>query len=337
MDKKEKESLKRRYYKLRIRIRHADNRIFIFIFFLIISGTLWFLNALSKDYVTELDIPVNFVGIPREFKSNQQLPQNLTIQASGQGFSLMRHKITSRGVPFKFDIKQYFSNQKAGKEVSFQIITQLAQKQMEQYYGGEFSILDIYPRTISASFSTIVFKKLPVSFKGDLSFQPQVWQKGDIKITPDSVDVGGPQNVMDTVKKIRTQYIKIERINSLTEFTANLDDNGVFICEQPEVKISVDAEKFTEATIKLPIKVLNAPDRFNIMLFPDQTTVTYRIGIDKYESITANSFTAIVDYNQMSARDINEKIRVELIELPEYIRNVTYHPREVKYLIGEKK
>ena len=45
---------------------------------------------------------------------------------------------------------------------------------------------------------------------------------------------------------------------------------------------------------------------------------------------------AIVDYNQMSARDINEKIRVELIELPEYIRNVTYHPREVKYLIGEK-
>ena len=66
MDKKEKESLKRRYYKLRIRIRHADNRI-LFSYSFYYNEHLVF-KCISKDYVTELDIPVNFVGIPRNLK-----------------------------------------------------------------------------------------------------------------------------------------------------------------------------------------------------------------------------------------------------------------------------
>ncbi len=334
---KKRSSFKRRYYKFLIWIKSADNHVFIFLFFLAISGALWFLNALSKNYVTEIETPIDFVGIPRELKCNHALPEILTSQVSGRGFALLRYKIATPSISYKYDIKPYFIGYKKGEEVSVQIITQLAQKQIEQYYGGSLTLLDIYPRTINATFSKIVYKKVAVTFNGELSFEPQFWQKGNIKIIPDSIEIGGPENVMDTINEIRTLPIKIEKIRKHTDFTVALDNKNIFNIEQPDIQISLDVEKFTETTIKIPIKVINAPEKFNIMLFPDQITVKYRIAIDEYEHIAPNSFTAIVDYNQMNAKSKNEKIKVDLVEYPENIKNITIHPREVKYLIGEKR
>jgi hypothetical protein len=330
-------SVKRRYFRFLIWLRKADNRVFTFVFFLMISGTLWFLNALSKTYITEIETPVQFVGVPRVLKNQEPFPATLTTQVSGRGFALLRYKIATPGVSYRYDVKPYFVGYTDNQDISIQIITQLAKKQIEQYYGGAFTVLDLYPRTINSSFSKIAYKKVAVKFHGELSFEPQYWQKGNTIIVPDSIEIGGPQNFLDTVREIRTVFSKIHKINKQTSKTFNLSQNEVLMFTQKDVQVTVDAEKFTESTLKVPIRVLNVPEKYNVMLFPDNVTVKFKIALDEYERVSAANFVPIIDYNQMKPKGTKEKIKVELVESPDNARNITIHPREVNYLIGVKR
>lgn len=329
-------SLKRRYYKFLIWFRKSDKRSFIFLIFLLISGILWLLNALSKEYITEIDIPVQFTGTPRELRPHTPLPKNLTVHAKGKGFTLLSHKSSMQGT-FKYDIKPYFIGHKGESDVSIKIITELVKKQIEQYYGSSLSLIEIYPKTIDATFSRIIYKKVAVKFQGQLIFSPQFWQKGITTLTPDSIEIGGPEHVMDTVTTVQTQFKSIDKINSNITIKTMLDDKGVFEIPATEIEVHVVAEKFTEATAKLPIRVLNSPEKNNILLFPDHITVKYHIAIDDYEHIKKTDFLPIVDYNLMQINKGKEKIKVELIEYPDNARNIAIIPREVRYLIGNKR
>ncbi len=329
--------VKRRYLKFLIWLRNADKRVFTFMFFLAISSTLWFLNALSKTYITEIETPVQFIGVPRILKNHEPYPEYLTTQVSGRGFALLRYKIAIPGVSYRYDIKPYFIGYRDSQDISIQIITQLAKKQIEQYYGGSFSVLDIYPRNINIEFSKIKYKKVAVRFHGTLSFEPQYWQKGDVRLNPDSVEIGGPENIIDTLTCILTETTVIDKINKQTSINSLIQDNGVFVYDAREVEITVDAEKFTESTLRVPIRVLNAPEKYTVMLFPDNVTLKYRISLDEYDRIQARDFVPVVDYNQMNPKGTKEKIKVELVETPEPAKNITIHPREVNYVIGVKR
>ena len=334
---KNKTSFKRKYAKVMIRIRNTDNRTATFLFFLLISSVLWFLNALSKDYITEIETPIQIVGVPRDLRSHETLPTSITTQVSGRGFTLLRYIIASPNIPFKLDVDPYFAGYSNQQDVSFQVITQLVRKQIEQYYGGVFSVLDVYPRNINASFSKIEFKKVAVKFRGNIQFESQFWQKGPLKIEPDSIEIGGPKLIVDTVKWISTEKVNILNVNKFTTLKTKVDNQDIFEIDNSKIKISVDAEKFTESTLKVPIRVLNMPASYNVMLFPDYVMVKFLVSLDEYEHIDVDGFLPIVDYENMNTKGGKEKIKVDVVEQPESAKKVTIHPREVNYVIGVKR
>ncbi|MDD2563006.1 MAG: hypothetical protein PHU27_02155 [Salinivirgaceae bacterium] len=337
MTAKNKTSFKRKYAKVMIRLRRTDNRTATFLFFLLISSVLWFLNALSKDYITEIETPIQIVGVPHDLRSHEAFPNSITTQISGRGFTLLRYKIATPGIPFKFDMSPYFAGYTSQQEVSFQAITQLARKQIEQYYGGIFTVLDVYPRNINATFSRIEFKKVAVAFHGNIQFESQFWQKGPLKIEPDSIEIGGPKSIIDTVKCVYTQSVNMLNVNSFTTIKTSVDHQNLFEIDNWKIKISVDVEKFTESTLKVPIRVVNMPALYNVMLFPDYVTVKFLVSLDEYERINVKDFLPIVDYERMSTKVGKEKIKVDVVEQPESIKKLTIHPREVNYVIGVKR
>ena len=77
----------------------------------------------------------------------------------------------------------------------------------QQLFGGT-QLLQISPSLFPLQYSKMAVKKLPVLANLDVNFRPGYLGEESVKITPDSVVVHGPQNILDTLENINTEEFK---------------------------------------------------------------------------------------------------------------------------------
>ena len=61
----------------------------VFLLFLVLSGTFWFVQSLDKQRETTLKIPVDYMGIPEDVELENKLPQRIEIKVRDEGLTLM--------------------------------------------------------------------------------------------------------------------------------------------------------------------------------------------------------------------------------------------------------
>jgi YbbR domain-containing protein len=102
--------------------------------------------------------------------------------------------------------------------------------------------------------------------------------------------------------------------------------------KQNKVKVSFDIEQFTEKTIQIPISVSNLPDNLKLQTFPPNIQLICKVGLSNYEKLQSNSFKAQVNYKEISKAE-SDKLKVDLVKQPNFIRVVNFTPKTVEYLI----
>ena len=70
-----------------------NKKLLIYLFFLVISIALWYLNALSKDYTTFVQYKVQYENFPKGKALISELPEKLSLKVKGLGFSVLKHKL----------------------------------------------------------------------------------------------------------------------------------------------------------------------------------------------------------------------------------------------------
>ena len=74
----------------------------------------------------------------------------------------------------------------------------------------------ISPRNIKINLDQYLVKKVPIKSKVSISTEPGYIQVGDIAFLPDSVSIGGPQEVVDNIMFVKTQEDTIFKFNSIS-------------------------------------------------------------------------------------------------------------------------
>lgn len=87
-------------------LNRINRNILIFIAFLLLSFVLWYLNSLSKEIDTVLKYPVAWKNIPAGNDTNGNLPDKLNFVLKGQGYSILRLKISARHNPMVIDLSE---------------------------------------------------------------------------------------------------------------------------------------------------------------------------------------------------------------------------------------
>ncbi len=335
MEATKEQTGKSKAYRWESKVKNLDSRIYKFLFFLFISSVLWFFNALSKEYVTELKLPVTYKGIPLEYKATQALPNYFIITISGSGSTILSYK-TWNTPNFELDLTPYFIGQNLNNDFSTQILSQLSRSNIERLFNNALTVKEISPSVISITFSRLKTKKVKVYFGGKVKFEPQYWLKTEPQLVPDSIEVAGPGAIIDTLCCIFTNDTILKNIKAPVTTNIGLNNRGVLNLSQKMVSITIIPEKFTENTLSVPITILNRPQNAQVILFPDHVMVKYQVGIDDFERITSTGFTAIVNFYSLQQAGTGKKAKVELVETHPLARNVSVSPREVSYIINWK-
>lgn len=307
-----------------------DKRIVVFSVCLLIATSLWFLNALGKNYTTSLTYSVKYVNPPDNLFLANNPPSKLELTVQAHGFTLLRHKLAFSFSPIVLDLSA-ISQVVESENNTYNVSSDNLINRIGLQVSKEITITGVSPQSISLVFDSLNTKIIPVLPKVELRFKPQFDLKGALEIKPESIKITGPAAALDTILVLHTEEIIIEELEKNQEKLVGVPHPKNTKIAPEKISLFIPVEKFTEKEITLPVTVNNLPENVKIKLFPADVKARVMVGLSEYENVSPNDFSATVNYEQVIAGENQLEVIVEPNKLN--IRLVKVQPESIEYLI----
>ncbi len=308
-----------------------NRRVLTFFFFLLLSVLFWFLTAMNREYTTYISYPVRYIRFPEKKVLVNDIPDRLELTVNAGGYTLLKNKLKSRIDPIIFDVNSFSLNTVLGDPSTLYILTSYAKDRIAKQL-SEIEILNISPDSLFFQFADKASKKVPVEPDLDISFEKQYMQVGPYLVEPDSVTISGPEMIIDTIKVVATKEVIMSDANRSFDMELEMQPLHKVEFDPFEVWIQVPIEKFTEASLKVRIEVINMPESLLLRPFPPAITVSCQIGLSAYETLNEHLFRAVIDYAEVGNM-LGNKLQVKIIKMPVYIQAVNFTPKSVEYIV----
>ena len=307
--------------------RTNKHSAFTFLVFLVTSTAAWFLVKLSENYTTQTAFRLQLADAPADqwiSSGDQSVKMSLNVD----GFHVLRYKMIREPKRFvTVNLSEVPYRQESGDTYSFssQYVVEIVANRL----GINASDVVINDSKIFFNMSPLKSKVVPIVLRSDIKTQRQFGLYGIPTLEPASVTIYGPDEVIDTVRAVRTALLA--RTNVSEGFSESLELDlldGKIHSNTTEVKATFEVDKFTEMDIEVPIQ---ATDSLKMRFFPETMSVKCLVAMRDYASITPESFKVTVDKQQLKA--MQPLLDVSLASWPPTVQILSTRPDKVEYLI----
>lgn len=302
----------------------------MFSVFLLISLLIWLLNALSKNYVTNIEYPLVYSDFPEEKVFVGEMPGNLNLRVNAHGYAILRYKTFGKSDPIQFKISAFNLSRPDDDSSGAYILTRYLRDQVALQLPAEIQLLEIRPDTLHFRFAEKVTRKFRI--RPDIAYQveKQFTVKDGIHLEPDSVEVTGPDVILDTMRYVFTVRTDLGMLSKDYSGRLKLKKTGDLEYEFSKVNCRIELERYTEVQFSIPIEVLNLPDSISLQTFPSRVQLTCNVGLSKYDRMEASPVRAVVDYSEITEK--TNLLDVKLQNIPVYLISYEYYPKTVEFL-----
>ena len=305
--------------------RKNKRSIFTFLIFLVISTAAWFLVKLSEDYVTQTTFRLQMEEVPAD-KWVSSDEQSVKMSLNIDGFHTLRYKmIRDRFVSIPLNEVSY--RLENGNTYSFS--SQYVAEKVAEKLGINASDITMNDAKIYFTMDALKSKVVPIALQSNVTTARQYDIYGIPMLDPSSVTIYGPQEVIDTIRMVKTEPLIMNNVSQTFDVTVPLDLlDGKLRSNIKEVNAEVQVEKYTEMDIEVPIK---STDSLKMRFFPETISVKCLVAMRDYASITPESFKVTVDKQQLKA--MQPLLDVSLASWPPTVQILSTRPDKVEYLI----
>ena len=317
------------YYLQKLKSFFLSKDILSFSLFFVLSAGFWFVHALGKEREKDIAIPVRYVGIPPYIAITNNPPTEIFLSVKDQGMRLLDYS-KSHINPLTIDLSRIFYQK--GEIV---ITADQLSGRISRYLQTTTSILEIHPDSILIQYEKLNSKTLPIELMANIELEHQHIFSDKIQIEPSQVTVFGPKRIIDSLKTVRTEVLKVFNISDTNSFICKLKPIRLVRFSAKDIKATIYVEQFTEKKVQIPITALNCPDNLNIRTFPTIADVTYTVGLSHFNSVSSNEIQVFLDYNDLK----NTKMSKQKLKFKcnsSFISNVRILPLEVEFLLEQK-
>ena len=137
-------------------VKLLNKNVIIFAFFLFLAFIFWYLNSLGKEIKSDFKYNVSFINPPKGRIMSEDLPSRLSLEIKGQGYSLLKRKISGSRAPLVIDLsKVLFKRLPDSKPVRYYFLSAGLIPNLRKQIGNRFDVLSVKPDTIIVTFSAI--------------------------------------------------------------------------------------------------------------------------------------------------------------------------------------
>ena len=311
------------------------NRDFLtYLVFLLIAIVIWYLNALNKELTADLKFAVRYIDLPEDKILTNTPPEYLTLTLNAQGFSLLKYRFGLNFYPVTLEASYQTLRRKSNSSQEYFLTTQSVFDRIAAQLSSDVKLKLIAPDTLRFLLSETVKKKLSVKPALQLQFDKGFLPRGEMMIEPGEVTVTGPKAIVDTMQYVYTRTKVFRKLKDTFKSSIALQPVHQLRYSVNEVQITQSIERHTEATITAPVEPVNLPEGLTMKVFPGTVTINCMVPVVDYEKLQPYMFRAVVDYNSVkNASDHQAKARVTISRKPDYVTDVTFHPKNVDFII----
>jgi hypothetical protein len=313
------------YYK-EVSRRRIRRRFGLFLFCIAVAFVFWILTVLGKNRHFDIQVPIVFINVPFDQALMVDNSRHVSFTVEGSGWFFLKSKIQSLSDTLIIDLNEYEQT----REID--LIKKI--NSIDKITLDKLVIIDVSPAKLKFKFEKKNTKKVPIVLNSKIQFSKQFGLKNDIRISPDSVVISGPQEDIQSINKWEVNPVNIIDIADDQNLSLSLKpaQNSNVLLANNKVDVYIPVEKYNTKRILVPIHIKAMAPYAKIAIYPQKAELTFLVGISKYKSINENAFRVIAVQEKKS----RNKLKLKMDHVPMGIQNLAIAPHFVDYLIYNK-
>lgn len=290
----------------------------------VLSFLFWIMLTLSEKYSSPVTVKLHYINLPDGKTPIVPLEDKVTIFVSNiKGTELLKYLYLT---PKEIEV-DYRKNINAPS---------ISTARLLRKYNHRFSFSidedNISPETLTFELEKVAHKKIPIELIGDLSTARQ-FEVRQIKLTPDSLTISGPQSVLDTIRTWQTLAVEHSGISHNLSGSVALRAPTNLFCKLSTNRVDYEVvlEEYTEKDFNIPIEAINVPANTTVFLYPSSVKLTCLVAMNSYNLFDETYFRVIADFDK---HDLSQStITLKIAEKPADLRNVAISPTVAEFIL----
>lgn len=308
-----------------------SKKLNVFGLFLLLAFLFLVISKLSKEYTESVNFAIKFSNVPEHYVLTKNDSANVNVVMTSHGFNLMPLYFSDHSLKVDFE-----------KDLSlvddhYIWVPNTTVHNIKPQLGDKVEVVSIKPDTLKFSFQTLAVKKVPVVVDSKILFSSGYDLLNGLTVSPDSINVIAPQNVIDNIEFINTKSLTLKEVKSNINSTVNVVlpkvDYNIKLSEN-NVTVTGDVEKFTEGTIEVPLNINNTPNNATVNFFPKTVSVLYYLPLKNFKEIKLQDFRVECDYNEVSGSN-RTFLTPKITRLPNVVKNAKIKQSKVDFILVE--
>jgi len=281
------------------------NQIKRLLYSFVIAFIFWFFIKSEDTYSVTTSIPLVARNLQEQKTYKEEVPESIivTLKGSGRAFIWLRFfdnfyedykaviDLSSIADEYNFELDQYYKNnpEKIVLPESLEL---------------EF-IEVISPRSIKINLDQYLVKKVPIKSELIVSTAPGYIQVGEEVFSPDSISIGGPQEIVDTINFVKTQKdTLVNLVSSIESEFLIINPDRVVDFDPKKVEGFINIQPISETIVTgIPVKLINKPNDINVFVNPATVSLTIVGGLDQIASIVSTDIEVLINFEKSWSPD----------------------------------
>lgn len=308
----------------------VNKEFLIFLFFLLVSGTFWFIMTINETYEQEIPVPLQMTNVPENVVLTTELEDTMHVTVRDKGYVLLAYLWGEPLKPLPVDFKAYGNNKTGKGSVPLADL-------YRQLYPSLFSstkIISTKPERLEFYFNYGQSKRVPVKLVGQIA-PANNYYLSLTRIMPETVLIYASRQILDSIDYVQTENVKMVNFSdSLIEEVSLKERRGVKMLPE-KVKVALYTDIQTEESMEIPITAINMPEGRVLRTFPSKVKVRFVVGAKKFRQIRSEQFRVVADYKEISTHP-TEKCNLYLRMAPQAVSKVRMEISQADYLIEQQ-
>lgn len=260
------------------------NNLVVFLFFLLVSCSLWFTLTMKRIYETDISVSVRVENVPSAVKLENGGVIPAYVQVRGEGTDLFGY-LFNDGIELTADYSEF--SRKGGR---LAIPSGMIRSRIVENLGAGLSFKSFQTDSLVAmvcrTSSLVPVKKNRL----DLTVADGC-ELVSVEYTPSEVSVTAFVDEISSIKEVMTPALVCEGVERDTVFEQTFLP-GKYISVKPEkVQVRVDVSRYVGRTLSVPVEYVKFPSEVNLGFLPQEVNVEYEV-LDTYaDKIKSSDFS----------------------------------------------
>jgi len=310
-----------------LRTLHINRDVLIFLVFLFVAISFWFLQTFRDVTTATVKFELKITSVPKNVIFTSDLPNQVSVSISGRGFSILEFITKNELRTLEFDYSELKND-----DGVIMIDAAALRREVSRHLGRALKVNSVTPSLLEVYYSMGDHKYVPVVPRLKLTVDNQHVLCG-VNLNPSYVNVYAPTTQFDTISTISTHLLQCDGLKDTTQVLLALDPPVGVKCVPDTVRATICVDLYTTKELQLPIYCEHIPENKVLRTFPAKATVSFRVSSSLYNSIDAEDFALVIDYQNIKPNDT--RCTLQMRSCPDGISNVRISPKQVEFVIEE--